>query len=99
MRVYSTGCSDLRNATLKPDAFLLVNPLPLAKLPQTDEPDLPFHLRLNGFARERHILGLRSGWKISRTSELLPNRLAITASGNPILGRWRGTFSFIWLFC
>ena len=29
-----------------------VNPLPLPKCPQTDEPDFPFHLCLNGLSSE-----------------------------------------------
>jgi hypothetical protein len=36
-------------------AIASVNPLPLAQRPQTDEPDLPLHLRLNGLSREPNL--------------------------------------------
>lgn len=35
--------------------FLSLSPLSLAKHPQTDEPDLPLHLRLNGISREPNL--------------------------------------------
>jgi hypothetical protein len=45
----------LRDVRLWPDDLLSVNPLPLAQRPQTDEPDLPLHLRLNGLSREPNL--------------------------------------------
>jgi hypothetical protein len=45
----------MRKVTSSAPTLSSLNPLPLAQRPQTDEPDLPLHLRLNGRSREPNL--------------------------------------------
>jgi hypothetical protein len=72
---------------LSPDAFLSANPLPLAKCPQTDEPDFPPHLCLNGLAGEpdspRSARPVANG-KLAKAVELQRESIRAQAGGTLI---------------